>query len=36
VTLIIELTEDTIFGVGIQAEPGYAVAVIHNNTFRCG
>ena len=31
--VIIKLTEDTIFGVGIQAEPGYAVAVIHNKPF---
>ena len=31
--LIIELTEDTVFGVGIQPEPCYRGSIIHNGSF---
>ena len=31
VPLIIELAEDAVFGVGIEPEPCYGYAVIHNN-----
>ena len=34
--VIIEVSEDAVFGVGIEAQPCYSGSIIHNEPLRCG
>jgi hypothetical protein len=34
--VIIEVSEDAVFGVGVESEPCYSGSNIHNEPLRCG